>query len=71
MPAQDRVREALDIAVDKVDGLIPIWMVTLLIFLLLRMSGNPIEILVPRTRCSKSVSACKVFYGLDKPVWQQ
>ena len=30
-----------------VDGVITIWMVTLLIFLLLRVTGNPIEILVP------------------------
>jgi peptide/nickel transport system permease protein len=54
-----------------VDGIITIWMVTLLIFLLLRVTGNPIEILVPPDTLLEDRERLKSFYGLDKPVWQQ
>jgi peptide/nickel transport system permease protein len=51
--------------------LITIWMVTLFIFLLLRMTGNPIEILVPPDTLLEDRQRLMVLYGLDKPVWQQ
>ena len=54
-----------------VDGVITIWMVTLLIFLLLRVTGNPIEILVPPDTLPEDRQRLMSFYGLDKPVWQQ
>jgi peptide/nickel transport system permease protein len=54
-----------------VDGVITIWMVTLLIFLLLRITGNPIEILVPPDTLPEDRARLKVLYGLDKPLWQQ
>jgi hypothetical protein len=53
-----------------VDGVITIWMVTLLIFLLLRITGNPIEILVPPDTLPEDRARLKVLYGLDKPLWQ-
>jgi ABC-type dipeptide/oligopeptide/nickel transport system permease component len=54
-----------------VDGLVTIWMVTLLIFLLLRVTGNPIDILVPPDTLLEDRERLKILYGLDKPVWQQ
>jgi peptide/nickel transport system permease protein len=54
-----------------VDGVITIWMVTLLIFLLLRVTGNPIEILAPPDTLPEDRQRLMSFYGLDKPVWQQ
>lgn len=55
----------------SVDGVITIWMVTLLIFLLLRVTGNPIEILVPPDTLPEDRLRLMSLYGLDKPVWQQ
>ena len=46
-------------------------MVTLLIFLLLRVTGNPIEILVPPDTLPEDRLRLMSLYGLDKPVWQQ
>jgi peptide/nickel transport system permease protein len=54
-----------------VDGVITIWMVTLLIFLRLRVTGNPIEILVPSDTLPEDRQRLMSLYGLDKPVWQQ
>src|SRR5262245_13509464 len=54
-----------------VDGAITIWMVTLLIFLLLRVTGNPIEILVPPDTLPEDRLRLMTLYGLDKPIWQQ
>jgi peptide/nickel transport system permease protein len=53
------------------DGLITIWLVTLFIFLLLRLTGNPIEILAPPETLFEDKERLKVIYGLDKPLWQQ
>ena len=50
---------------------ITIWMVTLLIFLLLRVTGNPIETLVPPDTLPEDRQRLMSFYGLDRPVWQQ
>ena len=46
-------------------------MVTLLVFLLLRVTGNPIEILVPPDTLPEDRLRLMSLYGLDKPVWQQ
>lgn len=53
------------------DGLITIWVVSLFIFCLLRMTGNPIEILAPPETLFEDKERLKVIYGLDKPLWQQ
>jgi peptide/nickel transport system permease protein len=53
------------------DGVITIWVVSLLIFCLLRMTGNPIEILAPPETLFEDKERLKVIYGLDKPLWQQ
>jgi peptide/nickel transport system permease protein len=54
-----------------VDGAITIWVVSLLIFCLLRLTGNPIEILAPPETLFEDKERLKVIYGLDKPLWQQ
>lgn len=54
-----------------VDGVITIWIVSLLIFCLLRLTGNPIEILAPPEALFEDKERLKIIYGLDKSLWQQ
>ena len=53
------------------DGVLTIWMVSLLVFLLLRITGNPIDILAPPEALFEDKERLKILYGLDKPLWQQ
>src|SRR5262249_59152230 len=53
------------------DGALTIWVVSLLVFLLLRITGNPIEILAPPEALFEDKERLKIIYGLDKPLWQQ
>jgi peptide/nickel transport system permease protein len=46
-------------------------MVTQLIFLLLRVTGNPIEILVPPDTLPEDRLRLMSLYGSDRAVWQQ
>jgi peptide/nickel transport system permease protein len=46
-------------------------MVSLLVFLLLRITGDPIEILAPPEALFEDKERLKILYGLDKPLWQQ
>jgi peptide/nickel transport system permease protein len=50
---------------------ITIWVVSLLIFLLLRITGDPIDILAPPEILLEDKERLKVRYGLDQPLWQQ
>src|SRR5262245_47044129 len=53
------------------DGVITMWVVTLLVFLMLRITGNPIDILSPPDFTHADRERLKKVYGLDKPIWEQ
>jgi peptide/nickel transport system permease protein len=53
------------------DGLITIWVVTLVVFALLRLTGNPVDFLAPPDMPWADRAYLREAYGLDKPLWQQ
>lgn len=53
------------------DGLITIWVVTLVVFALLRLTGNPVDFLAPPDMPWADRAYLRAAYGLDKPLWQQ
>jgi peptide/nickel transport system permease protein len=53
------------------EGIITMWVVTLLVFLMLRITGNPIDILSAPDFSQADRERLKKVYGLDKPWWEQ
>ncbi|MBI3329967.1 MAG: ABC transporter permease [Nitrospinae bacterium] len=53
------------------DGVITIWMITLLVFALLRITGNPVDFLAPPDMPWADRAYLRHAYGLDEPVWKQ
>ena len=53
------------------EGVATIWIVTLLVFALLRITGNPVDFLAPPDMPWTDRAYLREAYGLDKPVWQQ
>ena len=53
------------------EGAATIWIVTLVVFALLRITGNPVDFLAPPDLPWAERSSLREAYGLDKPVWQQ
>lgn len=53
------------------DGVVTIWMVTLLVFALLRMTGNPVDFLAPPDMPWADRAYLRQAYGLDEPIWKQ
>jgi peptide/nickel transport system permease protein len=53
------------------DGLVTVWLVTLLVFALLRMTGNPVDFLAPPDMPWADRAYLRKAYGLDEPLWKQ
>src|SRR5215475_15601182 len=53
------------------EGAATIWIVTLLVFALLRITENPVDFLAPPDMPWTDRAYLREAYGLDKPVWQQ
>src|SRR5712691_2084140 len=53
------------------EGGATIWIVTLVVFALLRITGNPIDFLAPPDMPWTDRAYLREAYGLDKPLWQQ
>lgn len=53
------------------EGIATIWVVTLVVFALLRITGNPVDFLAPPDMPWADRAYLREAYGLDKPWWQQ
>jgi peptide/nickel transport system permease protein len=52
------------------EGLITIWITTLLVFALLRITGNPADFLAPPDMPWADRASLRQAYGLDEPMWK-
>jgi peptide/nickel transport system permease protein len=52
-------------------GLITLWLTTLAVFMLLRITGNPLDFLATPQISPEDVEVLKVQYGFDKPIYVQ
>ncbi len=52
-------------------GVVTMWLVTLVVFCLMRLLGDPISYLVPPDATKEDRAYIIAAYGLNKPVWQQ
>ena len=53
------------------EGCITIWITTLVVFALLRMTGNPADFLAPPDMPWADRASLRQAYGLDEPMWKQ
>src|SRR6266699_7153336 len=53
------------------EGGATIWIVTLVVFALLRITGNPIDFLAPPDMPWSDRAYLRQAYGLDEPLWKQ
>jgi peptide/nickel transport system permease protein len=53
------------------EGVITIWITTLVVFTLLRMTGNPADFLAPPDMPWSDRASLRQAYGLDEPLWKQ
>jgi peptide/nickel transport system permease protein len=54
-----------------VQGLVTMWLVTLGIFALLRMTGDPLSFLLPPDATKADREHFMVAYGLNESIWKQ
>jgi peptide/nickel transport system permease protein len=52
-------------------GIITIWLVTLFVFGMLRISGDPIKFMLPPEASFSDIERMRRIHGLDKPLWYQ
>jgi peptide/nickel transport system permease protein len=52
-------------------GLVTLWLVTLFVFCLLRVSGDPIKYMLPPEASFSDIERLRRIHGLDKPLWEQ
>jgi peptide/nickel transport system permease protein len=52
-------------------GIVTIWLVTLFVFALLRISGDPIKFMLPPEASFSDIERLRRIHGLDKPLWYQ
>jgi peptide/nickel transport system permease protein len=52
-------------------GLVTIWLVTLFVFGMLRVSGDPIKFMLPPEASYSDIERMRRIHGLDKPLWYQ
>jgi peptide/nickel transport system permease protein len=52
-------------------GVITIWLVTLFVFGMLRVSGDPIKFMLPPEASFSDIERMRRIHGLDKPLWYQ
>lgn len=48
-----------------------VWIITVLVFLMLHLTGDPITLLAPPGASAELAELLRVRYGLDKPLWTQ
>jgi peptide/nickel transport system permease protein len=51
--------------------LITLWVIVTVVFLATRISGNPIDFLMPEGLDAQSRAAMIAYFGLDRPLWTQ
>ena len=59
------------IAMRVVQGLITMWLVTLVVFGLLRMTGDPVSFILPPDASKEDREYIMAVYGFNEPVWKQ
>jgi peptide/nickel transport system permease protein len=52
-------------------GIVTIWLVTLFVFGMLRISGDPIKFMLPPEASFSDIERMRRIHGLDKPLWYQ
>ena len=52
-------------------ALLTVWLVLTFVFIVLRLSGDPAEQLLPDDIDPETVAAYRVDWGLDRPLWEQ
>jgi peptide/nickel transport system permease protein len=52
-------------------GVVTIWLVTLFVFGMLRLSGDPIKFMLPPEASFSDMERMRRIHGLDKPLWYQ
>jgi peptide/nickel transport system permease protein len=52
-------------------GIVTIWLVTLCVFGILHVSGDPIKYMLPPEASFSDIERMRRIHGLDKPLWQQ
>lgn len=52
-------------------GLVTLWLVTLAVFFLIRLTGNPINFMVGSDATPEDRQRLTEYYGFDKPAWRQ
>jgi peptide/nickel transport system permease protein len=52
-------------------GIVTMWLVTLGVFVLLRLTGDPLSFLLPPDATKEDRAHMIAAYGLNKPLWQQ
>jgi peptide/nickel transport system permease protein len=52
-------------------GVVTMWLVTLFVFAMLRVSGDPIKYMLPPEASFSDIERMRRIHGLDKPLWQQ
>jgi peptide/nickel transport system permease protein len=52
-------------------GVVTIWLVTLFVFGMLRLSGDPIKFMLPPEASFSDIERMRRIHGLDKPLWYQ
>jgi peptide/nickel transport system permease protein len=53
------------------EGLMTIWITTMVVFALLRITGNPVDFLAPPDMPWADRASLRQMYGLDEPTWKQ
>lgn len=52
-------------------SLVVLWGVSLLVFILIRLSGDPVVLLLPAESTQEEIDAFRKLLGLDQPIWVQ
>jgi peptide/nickel transport system permease protein len=52
-------------------GIVTIWLVTLFVFGMLRISGDPIKFMLPPEASFSDIERMRRIHGLDRPLWYQ
>jgi peptide/nickel transport system permease protein len=52
-------------------GLITLWLTTLVVFMLLRITGNPVDFLATPGMSQADIESIKEAYGFNKPIYVQ
>jgi peptide/nickel transport system permease protein len=52
-------------------GVVTMWLVTLVVFGMLRVSGDPIKFMLPPEASFSDIERMRRIHGLDKPLWYQ